>query len=864
MEVEMWDACSVVQRRAVSGHRIHPLDHFLRSCPKIGNQGLQNKSSALPTIISFTDDEFHKTCFASFDQMRRKGKLCDITLLSAASRRFAAHKIVLAATIPFFNGMFLSNMAEVNKTEIPMLGLDASALEAFVSFAYTGSIQITPYNVQSLLIGASFLQLTSIRNICCRYIGERLSPSTVLTVRSFALSFMCNNLLLACENYIFDHFDAVSQTDAFLSLDGAELMTLLESDDLCVASEENLFQTVMKWVEHEDKDEKNGDCTSALDLLPSAFETQSLPFPGFEYGVSQSECVSLPSTWSDLKRPLPFGFEPPNSTASSNLHVAKDVRSRIDLLPELLKRIRLPLIPAHYISTVISKHRLIRESIRCRDLLDEVRDMLILRNRPSSGSFSCKPRRGQEVFGIIYAVGGLTVSGDSHGIVETYHPSLGRWELAEQMPSQRSRIGVVTLHGLLYAIGGFDGTSRLKTTELYDPKTKVWKTVAPMNFARSALGAAALDGRLYVCGGYDGTSSLRTCEMYDPKQDKWLIIPSMNEPRSAGGLVALSNGCLYAVGGHNGLAIYSSTECYNPRAAGPTARPVTTDAQSSGWTLHARLFQSSPWQPMGRMIHRRCRHGVAALRNRIVVAGGYNGVNFLRSVEVFDPTAGPDVNGLMGQWTEITSLSVPRSRVGLAVTGGRLYAIGGYDGMTHLRTVECFQPISNTFSACDRTPVDDGSRLTIANQNVSSSGLSHPDSSVASSSDEDFDGDTDSASTESTSAAISHSQDSQTISQLEANTVVNTHIRHRPSTAPTSQGAFANWQWVPAASLIAHEGWVGVGVLPLDEVPGEHLPSISRNLDNTRSSLRSNITINNNRATTFRPEDARFRRGRTA
>lgn len=149
----------------------------------------------------------------------------------------------------------------------------------------------------------------------------------------------------------------------------------------------------------------------------------------------------------------------------------------------------------------------------------------------------------------------------------------------------------------------------------------------------------------------------------------------MREPRSAGGLVALSNGCLYAVGGHNGLAIYSSVECCNRRGSNLTLRTTSSAGSNSSAT---RFGGTNAWYPVSRMIHKRCRHGVTVLRNLIIVAGGYNGVTFLRSVEVFNPAAGPNQDGLMGQWTEIAPLEVPRSRVGLAVTGGRLYAIGKF------------------------------------------------------------------------------------------------------------------------------------------------------------------------------------------
>ncbi|KAF7233511.1 hypothetical protein EG68_05685 [Paragonimus skrjabini miyazakii] len=824
-----------------------------------------------PNFVTFNDCELHKTSFASFDTMRRKGKLCDVTLTSEC-KRFAAHKIVLAATIPFFNGMFLSNMSETNKNEISMLGVDACALEAFIGFAYTGSIQLTPYNVQSLLIGASFLQLNSIRNICCKYIEERLSPSTVLTVRSFAQSFMCNNLVAACENYLFDHFEAVSQTEAFLTIDGEEFLSLLDSDDLCVTSEERLFQLVINWIEYEGRNNK-GASDAPTDPYSGA---ASCGLSEEAHGLDQLPWSSC-RPWSCSEQYLPLLQQP----VSSNNTTPKE--SRVSLLPELLKRIRLPLIPAAFISSVISKHRLIRENIRCRDLLDEVRDMLLLRDRTAS-SFSCRPRRGQDVFGIIYAVGGLTANGDSHGIVETYHPSLGRWELAEQMPSQRSRIGVVALNGRLYAIGGFDGTARLNTTEMYDPKTKVWKTVAPMNHRRSALGAAALDGRIYVCGGYDGAASLRTCEVYIPHQDKWLLIPSMNEPRSAGGLVALSNGCLYAVGGHNGLAIYSSVECYNRRAVGPSAFGFTTgDHTTANGQMPAtsRILPSTPWQPVARMIHRRCRHGVTALRNRIIVAGGYNGVTFLQSVEVFDPAAGPDANGVMGQWTEIAPLGVPRSRVGLAVTGGRLYAIGGYDGSTHLRTVECFQPPPAYVDSSAMGMHEGSGRLQPANCSFANQIIGSQDAFAISGNctnprsfkssdeegendDEEMDEGTSSASTCSNPATtITHSTESQNISQLESHTAVKrdaqSHRSHHPSVA---QGSFSNWTWIPAASLVAHEGWVGVGVLPLDEpaLSNANLYEVTRGHPNH---TRSNTSTGNPLLTATTSSDPHLRRGQT-
>lgn len=60
------------------------------------------------------------------------------------------------------------------------------------------------------------------------------------------------------------------------------------------------------------------------------------------------------------------------------------------------------------------------------------------------------------------------------------------------------------------------------------------------------------------------------------------------------------------------------------------------------------------------------------------------------TVEAMDP--------LSGQWTLAEAMSMLRSRVGVAVLKNRLYAIGGYNGLERLATVEVFDPSSKTWS----------------------------------------------------------------------------------------------------------------------------------------------------------------------
>ncbi|KAK3885238.1 hypothetical protein Pcinc_010512 [Petrolisthes cinctipes] len=532
----------------------------------------------------FAQDDLAVGGFQVMEDIRRKGKLCDVTL-KVEEQCFTAHRIVLAAVIPYFNAMFTHDMAESKQMEITMQGIDPSALESLINFAYSGKVKVDGSNVQSLLVGASFLQLSKVREACADFLKDRLYPHNVLGVRGFADTLACWPLVEACNRYLQKHFAEVCASEEFLSLPLQDVREIISRDELNVHSEETVFEAVMSWTK-------------------------------------------------------------------------RDLTERGDNLPELLTKVRMPLLTPQYLTDRVATENLIRSSHECRDLLDEAKDYhLMPERRPLLQSFRTRPRCCNDIVGLIYAVGGLTKSGDSLSTVEVYDPIVGRWQMAESMSMLRSRVGVVVMKKKLYAIGGYDGIDRLATVEVFDPSSKCWSKVSPMNCKRSAVGAAVLNDHLYVCGGYDGVASLNTVECYDSEANKWAMVTSMTKHRSAAGVVAF-DGHVYAIGGHDGLSIFDSVERYDPT--------------------------TGQWTPVTPMLSKRCRLGAATLDGRLYVCGGYDGSTFLRTVEVYDP--------ITSKWSYIGAMNVTRSRVALVANMGRLYAIGGYDGVSNLSTVEVYNP----------------------------------------------------------------------------------------------------------------------------------------------------------------------------
>ncbi|CAM1324246.1 Uncharacterised protein r2_g3288 [Pycnogonum litorale] len=60
------------------------------------------------------------------------------------------------------------------------------------------------------------------------------------------------------------------------------------------------------------------------------------------------------------------------------------------------------------------------------------------------------------------------------------------------MTSRRSGVGLAVVNGQLYAVGGFDGTTYLKTIEVYDQEQNQWKLCGSMNYRRLGGGVGVV------------------------------------------------------------------------------------------------------------------------------------------------------------------------------------------------------------------------------------------------------------------------------------------------------------------------------------------------------------------------------------
>jgi hypothetical protein len=169
---------------------------------------------------------------------------------------------------------------------------------------------------------------------------------------------------------------------------------------------------------------------------------------------------------------------------------------------------------------------------------------------------------------------------------------------------------------------------------------------------------------------------------------------------------------VYAVGGHDGRDHLASVEvldvmsqCWRP------CRPMKTERSYFGAeALHSRLYlfggQNLEYKALNETECFDCLRGAwlagpdlntprrnccsVELDGRIYTIGGFDGMQILSSVEVLDPR--------MKNWMPIESLASPRSSAAASTLAGNIWVQGGTSG-SRLRTIERYDPRMNRWEA---------------------------------------------------------------------------------------------------------------------------------------------------------------------
>ena len=102
-------------------------------------------------------NDFKENITASFGSLRRDEDFADVTLACEDGKQMEAHKVILAASSPFFQ-----NLLKRNKHPHPLVymrGVNSEELVAIVDFLYRGEANVYQESLDRFLAIAEELQL---------------------------------------------------------------------------------------------------------------------------------------------------------------------------------------------------------------------------------------------------------------------------------------------------------------------------------------------------------------------------------------------------------------------------------------------------------------------------------------------------------------------------------------------------------------------------------------------------------------------------------------------------------------------------------------------------------------------------------
>lgn len=189
----------------------------------------------------------------------------------------------------------------------------------------------------------------------------------------------------------------------------------------------------------------------------------------------------------------------------------------------------------------------------------------------------------------LYVIGGFTTGflslWNPVNSAYRYDPAANTWEDLPPMPTVRGALGVATIGGKLYAVGGIGGQGNSDAVEVYDPLTDTWSRKAPLPTPRDHLALAAAGDHLYAIGGRVNGSyanNLAVVEVYDPHGDAWQ--PAASLPTARSGIAAgVIGDTIYVVGGEAPEGTFNTNEAYSVSAdRWQTAPPLPTARHGLG------------------------------------------------------------------------------------------------------------------------------------------------------------------------------------------------------------------------------------------------------------------------------------------
>ncbi|XP_041844250.1 kelch-like protein 38 isoform X2 [Melanotaenia boesemani] len=430
------------------------------------------------------------------------------------------------------------------------------------------------------------------------------------------------------------------------------------------------------------------NCLSMI-RLSDIMNCSSLREKAKEMAMESFSDVSMSEDLCDLSLPELMGFLDDDTLCAEEEQVFEtliawihhDPLSRRGAVSDLFKKVRLRYIHPTYLFQFISNDPLIQSSTLCIELIESVRRLMF------SVSMKCiedsgvgfkplwdAPRRCT-YHDMLVVVGGRKNNEQTSRETLVFDEKNQKWQRLAKLPVRLYKASYVTLHSVLYVIGGLITSSKHSqvSTTVYtlSLKTNQWRTAEPTMEPHFAHQSVSYLHYIFVLGGLGPDRRLTdSVERYNCMFNQWESMAPMPEA-VLHPAVAATNQRIYMIGGEDVMQ-----------------NPVRL--------IQVYHISRNMWSKMENRTVKNVSAPAVVMDENIYIIGGYT-----RRMIAYDTKANR-FNKCANLKERMMHHSATVLNNKLYVTGGRY--ITGHDAIEDLDTFECYDPKTDSWTSKGNLP----------------------------------------------------------------------------------------------------------------------------------------------------------------
>lgn len=224
------------------------------------------------------------------DQMRLRGDFVDVHFI-VEGQRFPAHRFIVGLHSPVLRMLTVDKNAntkingddeisgpvfiDCGQAEIEMKGMSSKSFDTLLTYLYTGSMNLTEFNVFQMVEICQFLQIEDklLIETCEKFLTKLIEDvslndvNSLLKVWCLAEQYEWSGLKQSVLKLIDRRLETFLSHDLFSFLGYEEIKSILSRPTLCVRSEKLIFDSLVDWLRVKVSDDDPESQSLALDLI---------------------------------------------------------------------------------------------------------------------------------------------------------------------------------------------------------------------------------------------------------------------------------------------------------------------------------------------------------------------------------------------------------------------------------------------------------------------------------------------------------------------------------------------------------------------------------------------------------------------